>query len=52
MSFSVISAFLISKENFYLVEKQNKENFSKKIVDSGIVKTCDVLDLYLEGDRQ
>ena len=25
--------------------KQNKENFVKKIVDSGIVKTCDELDL-------
>ena len=40
-------AFFISIENFYLVEKQNKENFMKKIrklVDSEIVKTCDELD--------
>ena len=42
----VISAFLISIENFYLVEKQNKENFErKKFVDTGIVKICDELDL-------
>ena len=32
-------------EGFYLVEKQNKENFVKKYEDSGIVKTCDELDL-------
>jgi hypothetical protein len=37
VSFSVmintyISAFFISIENFYLVEKQNKEIFEKKIV--------------------
>ena len=49
MSFSVminsyISALLTSVKNFYLVEKQNKENFAKKIVDSGIVKTCDEVD--------
>ena len=34
-------------ENFYLVQKENKDNFLKKIrrfVDSGIVKTCDELD--------
>ena len=37
-------AFLISIENFYLVEKQNKEKFVKKFVDSGFVKTCDELD--------
>ena len=40
-------AFFISIENLYLVEKQNKENFMKKIrklVDSGIVKTCDEPD--------
>ena len=37
--------FLISIENFYHVEKQNKEKFVKKIVDSEIVKTCDELDL-------
>jgi hypothetical protein len=36
-----ILAFFISKEKFYLVEKQSKENF----VDSDIVKTCDELDL-------
>ena len=36
---------MISIENFSLVEKQNKENFVKKFVDSGIVKTCDELDL-------
>ena len=29
-------------ENFYFVEKQNKEN----IVDSGILKICDELDLW------
>ena len=29
----------------YLFEKQNNENFVKKIVDSGIVKTCDELNL-------
>jgi hypothetical protein len=40
---------LISTENFYLVEKQNKENFKKKFVDSGIVKTCDELDHYDEN---
>ena len=42
-----MSAFFISIEKFYLLEKQNKENFMKKIrkfVDSGIVKTCDELD--------
>ena len=36
-------------EYFYFVEKQSKENFVEKIrrlVDSGIVKTCDELDLY------
>ena len=38
---TVISEFLISIENFCLVEKQNKENF----VDSGIVKKCHELDL-------
>jgi hypothetical protein len=38
---TVTSAFLISIENFYLVGKQSKEKF----VDSGIVKTCDELDL-------
>ena len=38
-----ISAFLISIENLYLVEKQNKKNLW--FVDSGIVKTCDELDL-------
>ena len=40
--------YLNTLENFYLVEKQNKKNFMKKIrklVDSGIVKTCDELDL-------
>ena len=36
VSFSVISAFLIAKENFYLLEKQRKENFTKKTVDSWI----------------
>ena len=36
---------MILIENFHLVQKQNKENFVKKIVDSGIVKTCDELDL-------
>ena len=37
-------AFVISIENFYLVEKQ----VQKKIVDSGIVKTCDELDLFFD----
>ena len=37
-------------ENFYLVEKQNKENFMEKFVDSGIVKTCDELDLGSDLD--
>ena len=36
-------------ENFYRVEKQNKENFMKKFVDSEIVKTCDELDHYDEN---
>jgi hypothetical protein len=43
-----VSFFLISIEIFYLptVEKQNKENFVKKFLDSsGIVKTCDELNL-------
>jgi hypothetical protein len=40
---------LISIENFYLVEKQNKEeNFVKKFVESGFVKTCDEFDLWLK----
>ena len=42
-------AFLISIENYYHVEKQNKENFVKKIcgfVYSEIVKTCDELNLF------
>ena len=44
----------MSIENFYLVGKQNKDNFVKKnswirrFVDSAIVKTCDELDRYLE----
>ena len=38
---TVISAFLTSIENFYLVGKQSKE----KLVDSRIVNTCDELDL-------
>jgi hypothetical protein len=40
-------ANLISIENLYLEDKQNKENLVKEIrrfVDSGIVKTCDELD--------
>ena len=41
----VILAFSISLENFYFVEKPNKENFVKKFVDLGIVKTCDEVDL-------
>ena len=52
MNFSVISISYIgtfdSIEEFYLVEKQNKENFVnriRKFVDSGIVKTCVELDL-------
>ena len=40
----------ISIENFYLVEKQNKENFVKKFVGSGIVKTCYELDLGSDLD--
>ena len=44
---TVILPFLISIENFYLVWKQSKENFVEKFVDSGIVKTCDELDLWL-----
>ena len=43
MSISVMSAFLISIENFYLVEKKK---IVKKFVDSGIVKKCDELDLW------
>ena len=46
-----MSSFLISIENFYLVEIQNKENLVKKIVDSGIVKTCDELDLFVHVSR-
>ena len=52
MTFSVINISYIgtfdSIEEFYLVEKQNEENFVnriRKFVDSGIVKTCDELDL-------
>ena len=41
-----ILAFFISIENFYLVQKQNKENLLKKYANSGIVKTCDELDLW------
>jgi hypothetical protein len=41
--------FLISIENFYFVEKQNKENFVKKFVESGIIKTCDELDLEYQN---
>ena len=43
---------LISIEAFYLVEKQNQEDFMKffrRFVDSGIVKTCDELDLSEES---
>ena len=43
MIYSYIGIFYL-KKNFYLVEKQNKENFVKKLrrfVDSGIVKSCD-----------
>ena len=44
--YSITIIFFTSTENFYLVKKQSKENFmKKKIVDSGIVKTCDELDL-------
>jgi hypothetical protein len=52
VSFSVminssIGFFDLNRKPFvYLAEKQNKENFvKKKFVDSGIVKTCDELDL-------
>ena len=38
--------------NVYLVEKQNKESFVKKVVDSGIVKTCDELDLIFGSNGQ
>ena len=43
-----VLAFLITIENFYLIEKQNKENLMKKnrrSVVSEFVKTCDELDL-------
>ena len=47
--FAVISTkLLISLENFYLIEKQNNNFFAiknRRFVDSGIVKTCDELDL-------
>jgi hypothetical protein len=53
--FCIIASFLyhfsISSENFYLVEKQNNENFVKKdrrFVGSGFVKTCDEQVKYRE----
>ena len=52
MSFSVMlnsyfGIFFITIENFYLIEKEIKEKFVKKIVDSEIMKTCDELHLKL-----
>ena len=45
VSFSVmISSFLISIKKSYLEEKLNKFR-EQKFVDSGIVKTCDEIDL-------
>ena len=40
---------MISTQNFFLEEKQNKEKFEKNFVDSWIVKTCDELDLMSGG---
>ena len=36
-------------QHFSTLEKQNKENFMKKIVNSKFVKTCDELDLRLSA---
>ena len=46
LSKTVSLAYLISIVNFYLIKKQNKE-FNDSFVDSGIVKTCDELDLWI-----
>ena len=45
----VCSVFGTARQSdlYYLVEKQNKENFEIFFVDSEIVKTCDELDLGL-----
>ena len=40
----MISSFLISIKKSYLEEKLNKFR-EQKFVDSGIVKTCDEIDL-------